>query len=127
MSPLPDAAPPDAAPPDAAAAPNPPLVPDRLLARVARRLKVLGDPVRLELLNHLRIHGATNVQTLVDATGHRQANVSKHLGILMREGLVTRRKEGVQSFYTLADPSLPGVCVLLTNQLRATEPAEPRP
>lgn len=96
---------------------NPPLVPDGLIERAARRLKIMGDPVRLELLNLLRVHGELSVQALVDASGQRQANVSKHLGIMMREGLVQRRKEGVNAFYSLADPSIPGICVLVTNQL----------
>jgi ArsR family transcriptional regulator len=97
---------------------NPPLVPSGMLTRVARRLKIMGEPVRLELLNLLRMHGELSVQALVDASGQRQANVSKHLGIMMREGLVQRRKEGVKAFYSLADPSIPGICVLITNQLR---------
>ena len=96
---------------------NPPLVPDALIERAARRLKVMGDPVRLQLLNLLRVHGELSVQALVDTSGQRQANVSKHLGIMMREGLVKRRKEGVKAFYSLADPSIPGICVLVTNQL----------
>ena len=96
---------------------NPPLVPEALLKRAARRLKVMGEPVRLELLNLLRMHEEMSVQALVDASEQRQANVSKHLGILMREGLVKRRKEGVKAFYSLADPSIPGICVLVTNQL----------
>lgn len=96
---------------------NPPLVPDGLIEQAARRLKVMGDPVRLQLMNLLRVHGEMSVQALVDAAGQRQANVSKHLGILMREGLVQRRKEGVNAYYSLADPSIPGICVLVTNQL----------
>jgi ArsR family transcriptional regulator len=96
---------------------NPPLIPDGKIERAAQRLKIMGDPVRLELLNLLRVHGELSVQSLVDASGQRQANVSKHLGILMREGFVDRRKEGVNAYYSLADPSLPGICLLITNQL----------
>jgi ArsR family transcriptional regulator len=88
-----------------------------MIERAARRLKVMGDPVRLELLNLLRIHEELSVQALVDASGQRQANVSKHLGVLMREGLVKRRKEGVNAYYSLDDPSIPGICVLISNQL----------
>lgn len=96
---------------------NPSLVPDDMIEQVARRLKIIGDPVRLELLNLIRREEEMSVQALMDASGQRQANVSKHLGIMMREGLVKRRKEGVKAFYSLADPSLPGICVLVTNQL----------
>lgn len=96
---------------------NPPLIPEPMIEAAARRLKVMGDPVRLELLNLLRIHEELSVQALVDASGQRQANVSKHLGVLMREGLVKRRKEGVNAYYSLDDPSIPGICVLISNQL----------
>ncbi|PEN12867.1 transcriptional regulator [Longibacter salinarum] len=102
---------------------NPPLLPDALIERAARRLKVMGDPVRLKLLNLLRVHEELSVQALVDASGQRQANVSKHLGIMMREGLVKRRKEGVNAYYSLDDPSLPGICLLISNTIEDTETA----
>jgi DNA-binding transcriptional ArsR family regulator len=102
---------------------QPPLLPDGMIEPAARRLKVMGDPVRLELLNLLRIHAELSVQALVDASGQRQANVSKHLGILMREGLVKRRKEGVNAYYSLDDPSIPGVCLLIANAIGEKESA----
>ncbi len=97
---------------------NPPLLPEALVDRAARRLKVIGDPVRLALLNTLARYGELSVQELVDATAQRQANVSKHLGVLMREGLVRRRKEGVSAIYAVDEPSLQGICLLLANSLR---------
>ena len=104
---------------------NAPLVPDAFVERAARRLKVLGDPVRLALLNALRVHDELSVQELMDLTGQRQANVSKHLGILAREGVVTRRKEGVNAFYALGDPSVAGVYLLVYNRLREEPAPEP--
>lgn len=97
---------------------NPPLLPEALIDRAARRLKVLGEPVRLQLLNLLRIHGELSVQELVDGSGQRQANVSKHLGILAREGLVDRRKEGVRVLYSIAEPSIQAICLLLSTSLQ---------
>lgn len=97
---------------------NPPLVPAPLVDRVARRLKVLGDPVRLSLLNALRTREELSVQELMDLTEQRQANVSKHLGILAREGIVQRRKEGTNAYYSIADPSVAGVYLLVCNRLR---------
>ncbi len=97
---------------------NPPLLPEAYIDRAARRLKVLGEPVRLQLLNLLRIHGELSVQELVDASGQRQANVSKHLGILAREKLVERRKDGVSVLYSIGEPSIQGICLLLTNSLQ---------
>jgi len=89
-----------------------------MIARAARRFKLLGEPVRLELLNQLQLQGEMNVQELVEATGHLQANVSKHLGLLGREGLVTRRKEGLNAYYSIADPTLAALCTLVCGQIR---------
>lgn len=102
---------------------NAPLVPEALVEGAARRLKVLGDPVRVSLLNALRVHEELNVQELMDLTEQRQANVSKHLGILAREGIVRRRKEGTNAFYSIADPSIAGVYLLVCNRLRERAPA----
>ncbi|SHK02742.1 ArsR/SmtB family transcription factor [Rhodothermus profundi] len=96
-----------------------PLVPEALLEPVVRRLRVLGDPVRLRLLNLLRTRGELSVQEMVDALGVRQPSVSKHLNQLAREGLVHRRREGVHVHYRLADPSLAGLFLLLCRSVEA--------
>ena len=70
------------------------LLNDRTLVLVAERFRVLSDPLRLRLLNALSA-GEKSVAELVDATGASQANVSKHLGVLARAGLVSRRKAGL--------------------------------
>jgi DNA-binding transcriptional ArsR family regulator len=59
--------------------PNP--MPDEALELVADRFKVLGDPVRLRILQALR-GGERSVGELVEATGIVQTNVSRHLQIL---------------------------------------------
>jgi ArsR family transcriptional regulator len=97
---------------------GPPLVPDGLVERAARRFRVLGDPTRLRLLNALRERGEMNVQELTDLLGQRQPNVSKHLGALAREGLVRRRREGVNAYFALNDPGLPGLGLLVTTGVR---------
>ncbi len=97
---------------------NSTLMPRHQLSEVAQRFRLLGDPVRLELLNFLHVHGELNVQALVEATGQSQANVSKHLRLLAEAGLVRRRKEGLYVFYRINDPSLPGLCLLVCSQLQ---------
>lgn len=100
------------------------LLPEQLLERVAQRFKILSEPVRLQLLNQLQVEGEMNVQELVEATGQRQANVSKHLGIMRREGLVEHRKEGLHVYYSLDDPSIQALCLLVCGQLREEDRAE---
>ena len=47
-------------------------------------------------------------------TGHQQANVSKHLLIMAREGFLDRRKEGLNVYYKLKNRAVPGICLLVT-------------
>ena len=99
------------------------LIPRDLLRQVARRFSLLGEPVRLEILSLLHAHGEMNVQQLVEATAQSQANVSKHLGLLVKDGLVTRRKEGLYAYFRIDDPSLSGLCLLVCGQIRGREEA----
>jgi DNA-binding transcriptional ArsR family regulator len=84
----------------------------QLLEQVADRFKVLAEPLRLQLLNALREQEHT-VTELVEATGAGQANVSRHLALLHRHGLVSRRKEGLHVFYRIADPRIFELCELV--------------
>ncbi len=74
------------------------------MSKVAERLAVLGQVVRLRLVEQLAA-GAATPQELADALGLSQQNVSKHLQILHRSGLVTRRPDGANVFYALKDES----------------------
>lgn len=94
------------------------LVPRDLLEAAARRFQLLGEPVRLEILNLLQTHGEMNVQEIVDVTGQSHANVSKHLRLMASAELVMRRKEGLYAYYRISDPSLSGICLLVCGQLR---------
>jgi len=93
------------------------LVPDDQIEAVAERFRVLGEPVRLELLNVLHTEGKQSVGALVETTGHGQANVSKHLGRMADEGLVSRTRDGVHVYYALDDGTLPALCLLVATQL----------
>ncbi len=89
---------------------------------IARRFAVLGEPTRLRLLDLMHARGEAAVSELVAATGGTQANVSKHLGVLLGERMVLRRREGSRALYRIADPTLIAlcdqVCVGVREQLR---------
>jgi DNA-binding transcriptional ArsR family regulator len=89
---------------------------DKSLRLIADRFKVLGEPLRLHLL-HLLKGGERTVSALVEATGASQANVSKHLQILRRAGLVERRKQGLMAYYSVLDPSIFPICDLVCGSL----------
>jgi len=84
---------------------------------IAERFRVLGEPMRIRLLDALREEPAT-VQGLQRATGASQQNVSKHLGLLLRSGLVARRKEGNFSVYSIADEGVFEMCEQVCGGMR---------
>ena len=92
-------------------------LPDDLVELIARRFRVLAEPMRIKLLDRLRDGGAT-VAELREATGASQQNVSKHLGVLLQSGLVARRKEGNFARYEIADDSVFELCEQVCGGLR---------
>lgn len=94
----------------------------RDLDRVAARFKVLAEPARLRVLQCLQ-GGPQHVSGLVEATGLRQANLSKHLQTLHAHGIVGRARTGRFIHYTIADPAVVALCDLMCRHLdRATPP-----
>ena len=71
------------------------LLGDDELARVARQFKLLGEPMRLKILQAV-CREPLSVNDIVAATGSTQANVSKHLALLAAGGVLTRKKEGLR-------------------------------
>ncbi len=90
---------------------KPPLSEDAI-ALVAARFRALGDPSRIRLLN-LLMRGEMSVQDLVEASGMSQTNVSRHLGLLRREGVVARRRDGKLAVYRIVDPNIETLCSLV--------------
>ena len=84
-------------------------LPDELVELIARRFRVIGEPMRIRLLDRLRAGEAT-VQELADSVGASQQNVSKHLGVLHDAGIVARRKEGTQVYYRVVDAGVFKLC-----------------
>ena len=89
---------------------------DDALELVARRFAVLAEPMRLRLIQ-LLFEGERNVNALVEATGGTQANISRHLQTLTQASLLSRRKEGLQVFYAIADPTIFKLCELVCGSL----------
>jgi len=80
-------------------------IPEPLVDRVAHRLAVLGQPLRIRIVEQLDLEGEMCVQALADALGATQQNVSRHLALLYDDRIVERRHEGRQVWYRLADRS----------------------
>ncbi|HRE82909.1 MAG TPA: metalloregulator ArsR/SmtB family transcription factor [Opitutaceae bacterium] len=93
-----------------------PALTDEAIALIARRFAVLSEPMRLRLIQTLMAE-ELSVGALVTATGGTQANVSRHLQTLAEAGIVGRRKEGLQVFYSIADPTIYDLCELVCSSL----------
>jgi DNA-binding transcriptional ArsR family regulator len=76
------------------------LITEGMLVHVTDRLRDLGQVVRLRLVEQLRAGEATP-QELADTLGLTQQNVSKHLQVLHRSGVVARRPDGANVFWRL--------------------------
>lgn len=82
---------------------------DDALELVAARFRLLGDTSRLRILRAL-MEREQSVQELCEACEMAQSNVSRHLSLLRREGVVDRTREGKQAFYRIVDPGLRDLC-----------------
>jgi ArsR family transcriptional regulator len=83
---------------------------------VAKRFRALGDPSRLALLQAL-FDGERTVRELCALAGTSQANTSKHLALLLEQGLVARRRDGLFTRYRIADPTLQQICHVVCGSL----------
>jgi DNA-binding transcriptional ArsR family regulator len=93
-------------------------LPETLFEPVADRLRVLADATRLRILSVLR-EGEASVIQIVGKVGASQPNVSRHLAVLLRAGIVTRRPQGRQVHYRLVDPFVDQICEAICGSLRA--------
>ena len=84
-------------------------LPEPLVELIAERFRVLGEPMRIRILERLR-NGETSVQALTEALDTSQQNVSKHLAVLWQAGIVGRRKDGTFAYYRIVDPAVFDLC-----------------
>lgn len=89
---------------------------NQAIALVARRFAALGEPMRLRLVEAL-LGGEKNVSELTALTGGTQANISRHLQLLIGAHILGRRKEGLQVYYRIADPTVPKLCEIVCGSL----------
>jgi DNA-binding transcriptional ArsR family regulator len=83
-----------------------------MIEHVARRFRLLGEPMRLRILQVLE-SGERSVNELVSALHTSQPNVSRHLNAMYDGGLLDRRRDGTNIYYSIADPMVLRLCVLV--------------
>ena len=91
-------------------------VPTEVVQQVAAYFSILSEPMRLKILNLLR-DGEKCVQDLVVATATSQANVSKHLKVMLQAGILSRRTQGTSAFYSVSDDLTFELCTLVCDHI----------
>ena len=91
-------------------------LPPEALQQVAAYFQTLAEPTRLRILNILR-EGERNVGDLAQMCGYTAANVSRHLSLMTKNGLVTREGRGTSVYYRFADESVYALCDLVCDNI----------
>jgi ArsR family transcriptional regulator len=77
----------------------------RLYRLKAEVIAAAGNPIRLAILDFLK-GGEQCVCDIADHVGAQRSNVSRHLGVLLRAGIVEQRKDGLRMIYSLRTPCI---------------------
>lgn len=93
-------------------------LPEDLAELIARRFRVLADPLRVRMLDLLR-DGELSVNAIAEQLEAGQQNVSKHLNVLADAGMVQRRKDGNHVYYWIADEGVFALCEQVCGSLQA--------
>ena len=100
---------------DSSSVPHP--LPLPLVELIAQRFRVIGEPMRIRLLDALR-DGPLTINELTEALGASQQNVSKHVAVLALAGIVSREKDGTRVRCSIADESIFEMCEIVCGGLR---------
>ena len=91
-------------------------LPIEALEQVAAYFRALSEPTRLHILSLLR-EGDRNVGELAQLCDYTSANISRHLAILGKHGLVARESRGTSVYFSIADESVDALCDLVCGSI----------
>ena len=89
---------------------------ERIYFMCAELFKTLANPTRLMILDLLR-SGEKTVNEIAELIGKSQANISQHLAVLKQRGIITARREGVNTYYRIACERAVKLCELVRDVL----------
>jgi ArsR family transcriptional regulator len=78
--------------------------------------KILSSPKRIEIISALK-EGEKTVSELVEILGTPKANVSQHLAVMRLKGILKSRRDGVNIYYSIANPKVVQACALMKEVL----------
>ncbi len=91
-------------------------LPPEALQEVAAYFQTLSEPTRLQILNYLR-DGERNVGELAQLCDYSAANISRHLAMLTKHGMVARESRGTSVYYRIADDQIYALCDLVCGRI----------
>jgi DNA-binding transcriptional ArsR family regulator len=80
-----------------------------IFERASSYFSLLSEPSRLRIIQAI-CYQECSVQQVVEQTGLPQPNVSRHLALLHRSGVLSRRRVGTSVFYKVSDTTLTDLC-----------------
>lgn len=89
---------------------------EQVFQAAAELFGVLSTPVRLRVLSVL-CDGEQTVTQLVEKIGCSQPNLSQHLNVLYRTGIVAKRKEGTAVIYRVQSERALAICRSVCTQV----------
>jgi DNA-binding transcriptional ArsR family regulator len=85
------------------------MAPYRAIRESPALFRSLGESTRLKVLRLLE-QKEMSVGELAKSINTSQANVSKHLKLLLSAGVLSRRAQGTAAYYSIADPMIYEIC-----------------
>jgi DNA-binding transcriptional ArsR family regulator len=89
---------------------------DQVFDAVAELFSVLSTPIRLKIISAV-CHGEKNVTELLAEIDTTQPNMSQHLSMLYRSGVLAKRREGTQIYYRLQSERVATLCRAVCTQV----------
>jgi len=80
-----------------------------IFERAAQYFALLSEPARLRIIQAVCTE-ERSVQEVVTITSLPQPNVSRHLSLLYRAGVLNRRRDGTFVYYKISDPMITELC-----------------
>ncbi len=96
----------------------------RVFEVAAELFSVLSTPIRLQILGAL-CDGELSVSQILERVETTQPNLSQHLAILYRHGVIGKRKDGTQVIYSVQSEKAVALCRSVVTQV-AIELADPQ-
>jgi DNA-binding transcriptional ArsR family regulator len=89
---------------------------DQVFDSVAELFSVLSTPIRLKIISAV-CNGEKNVSQLLAEIDTTQPNMSQHLNMLYRSGVLAKRRDGTQMYYRLQSERVATLCRAVCTQV----------